>query len=86
MNDSTVFCILNVLHLARDPVEVLSLFRDALSVESVVIIQAPNMMCVPDIWRRIRNPLRYQDLGNYELTGAHLSSVGKVRPGAASPG
>ena len=70
---------LNVLHLARDPVEVLSLFRDALSAESVVIIQAPNMLCVPGIWRRIRNALRYRDLGNYDLTGAHLSFIGKVR-------
>ena len=70
---------LNVLHLARDPVEVLSLFRDALSVESVVIIQAPNMLCVPDIWRRIRNAPRYRGLGNYDLTGTHLSFIGKVR-------
>ena len=70
---------LNVLHLARDPVEVLSLFRDALSAELVVIIQAPNMLCVPGIWRRIRNALRYRDLGNYDLTGAHLSFIGKVR-------
>ena len=76
LKDERFDCLLylNVLHLARDPVEVLSLFRDTLSVESVVIIQAPNMLCVPAIWRRIRNALRYRDLGNYELTGAHFSS------------
>ena len=70
---------LNVLHLARDPVEVLSLFRDTMSVKSVMIIQAPNMLCVPDIWRRIRNAPRYRGRGNYDLTGAHFSSIGKVR-------
>ena len=70
---------LNVLHLARDPVEVLSLFRDTLAANSVVIIQAPNMLCAPDLWRRIRNAGRYRGLGNYDLTGAHLSSVGNVR-------
>jgi 2-polyprenyl-3-methyl-5-hydroxy-6-metoxy-1,4-benzoquinol methylase len=70
---------LNVLHLARNPVEVLCLFRGVLSLESAVIIQAPNMLCVPAIWRRIRNHLRYRDLGKYDRTGAHLSSPGEVR-------
>jgi SAM-dependent methyltransferase len=73
-------CLLfqNVLHLARDPVEVLSLFRDNMSMESVMIIQAPNMLSVPEVWRRIRNPHRYQGLGSYNLSGAHISSIGKV--------
>jgi SAM-dependent methyltransferase len=70
---------LNVLHLARDPIEVLSLFRDTMSAKSVVIIQAPNMLCVPDVWRKIRTAPRYRDLGNYDLTGAHFSSIGEVR-------
>ena len=70
---------LNVLHLVRDPIEVLSLYRYVLSVDSVVLIQAPNMLCVPAVWRRICNPQRYRDLGNYDLTGVHLSFVGKVR-------
>jgi hypothetical protein len=70
---------LNVLHLARDPVEVLSLFRDTLSEKSVIIIQAPNMLSVPDIWKRIRNDPRYRGLGNYDLSGTHVSSIGKVR-------
>ena len=81
LKDQRFDCLLclNVLHLARDPAEILFLFRDALSVESVVIIQTPNMLCAPTIWRRIRNARRYHDLGNYEMTGAHLSSVGKIR-------
>jgi SAM-dependent methyltransferase len=70
---------LGVLHLARDPVEVLSLFRDNMSMKSLMIIQAPNMLCVPEIWRRIRNASRYRGLGNYGLTGTHFSSIGKVR-------
>jgi SAM-dependent methyltransferase len=70
---------LNVLHLARDPVEVLSLFRDNMSTKSVMIIQAPNMLCAQEVWRRIRNPDRYRGLGSYNLSGAHFSSIGKVR-------
>ena len=69
---------LNVLHLARDPVEVLSLFRDNMSMKSVMIIQAPNMLCVQEVWRRIRNPHRYRGLGSYDLSGVHFSSIGKV--------
>jgi SAM-dependent methyltransferase len=69
---------LNVLHLARDPVEVLSLFRDTMSMNSVMIIQAPNMLCVPEVWRRIRNPHRYRGLGSHDLSGTHFSSIGKV--------
>ena len=70
---------LNVLHLARDPVEILSLFRDTLSVKAVVVIQTPNMLSVPAIWRRFRHPSGYRHLGNFELTGAHFSSIKKVR-------
>ena len=70
---------LNVLHLARDPIEVLSLFGDVLSVDSMVLIQMPNMLCVPAVWQRICNGRRYRDLGNYDLTGVHVTSIGKVR-------
>ena len=46
LKDERFDCLLylNVLHLARDPVEILSFFRDTLSVESAVIIQTPNML------------------------------------------
>jgi 2-polyprenyl-3-methyl-5-hydroxy-6-metoxy-1,4-benzoquinol methylase len=70
---------LNVLHLVRKPIEVLILFKDLLSVESAVIIESPNMLFGPAIWRRFRNASRFQDLGNYDLTGAHFTSPGKVR-------
>ena len=81
-------CVLysNVLHLVRDPIEVLSMFSDVLSVGAVVLIQTPNMLCVPEVLRRIRNARRYRDLGNYKVTGAHLSSIGKVRDWCRSSG
>lgn len=81
LNNRRFDCLLflGVLHLARSPVEVLSLFRDNMSMESVMIIQAPNMLCLPDIWRRIHHAPRYQGIGNYDLTGAHLTSIGRVR-------
>jgi SAM-dependent methyltransferase len=49
---------LNVLHLADDPVEVLSMFKNVLSAQSAVIIQTPNMLCGPTIWREFRTPKR----------------------------
>jgi 2-polyprenyl-3-methyl-5-hydroxy-6-metoxy-1,4-benzoquinol methylase len=74
-------CILylNMLHLVRDPIEVLSMFSDLLSIRSAVIIQAPNMLFGPSIWKRFRNAPRFRNLGNYDLTGARFTSPGKVR-------
>ena len=71
--------LLNLLHLSRDPVETLSVLRDALSADAVAVIQVPNMLCIPAIWEKVRNAARYRNLGNYELTGAHLSTIEKVR-------
>lgn len=81
LKDEQFDCLLclNVLHLARDPAKVLSVFRDVLATQSVVIIQTPNMRCAPAILKRIRYAQRYHGFGNYELTGAHYSSVRKVR-------
>lgn len=74
-------CILyqNVLHLTPDPVELLSLFRGVLSSEAVVIIQTPNMLCIPAIWGGLRNPRRPYHPGNYHATGVHFTFAGKVR-------
>ena len=81
LKDERFDCLLclNVLHLARDPAEVLSLFREVLATESVVIIQTPNMLFTSTIVRRICYAGRYHGLGKYELTGVHLSSVRGVR-------
>jgi SAM-dependent methyltransferase len=88
LNNERFDCVLylNVLHLAEDPVEVLSLLRDVLSVESSIIIQAPNMLCVPALWSKIRNPLRFWHSGNYDSTGVHFTSPAKVRRWCRSSG
>lgn len=69
---------LNVLHLMRDPVEVLSLFGGVSTANSSIIIQSPNMRCIPRIWQKIRSR-RFEPSGNYELTGVHFTFAGKVR-------
>ena len=81
LKDEQFDCVIysNVLHLVRNPIEVLCLFRETLTDDSVVLIQTPNMMCVPAIWRRIRNPQHYCKLGNYDCAGVHISSSRKVR-------
>lgn len=81
LRDERFDCLLylNVLHLDRDPAGVLSLFSDSLSADSMVIIQVPNMLCLPAIWGRIRNASRYRGFENYDMSGTHFSSVGKVR-------
>jgi 2-polyprenyl-3-methyl-5-hydroxy-6-metoxy-1,4-benzoquinol methylase len=69
---------LNVLHLARDPIELLSAFKEILSVQSTVIIQTPNMLCGPTIWK-FRKVFRLRDLRNYDLTGVNFTSPATVR-------
>ncbi|WP_322513883.1 class I SAM-dependent methyltransferase [Rhodopseudomonas palustris] len=81
LRDQTFDCILfaNVLHLVRDPVEVLSMFGGAMAENAVAIIQTPNMRCVPEMLRRLRHPHRYRGLESYHRSGVHISSIGKVR-------
>ncbi|WP_309775462.1 class I SAM-dependent methyltransferase [Nitrobacter vulgaris] len=81
LGNQAVDCVLlsNVLHLIPDPVEVLSLFRGSMTEKSVMIIEAPNMRCVSEAWRRVRYAHRYRGLGNYDLSGTHYSSLAKVR-------
>jgi 2-polyprenyl-3-methyl-5-hydroxy-6-metoxy-1,4-benzoquinol methylase len=73
-------CILylNVLHLIRDPIEVLALFRDNLSSRSVVVIQTPNMLSVPAMRSSTRLVSRLQGLAHYDLFGVHFTFVRKV--------
>jgi 2-polyprenyl-3-methyl-5-hydroxy-6-metoxy-1,4-benzoquinol methylase len=74
-------CILylNVLHLLRDPIDVLSLFRDNLSFESVMVIRTPNTLNLSGVWNVFRDPSVYQSLADYDLTGMHFSLISKVR-------
>jgi 2-polyprenyl-3-methyl-5-hydroxy-6-metoxy-1,4-benzoquinol methylase len=73
-------CILylNVLHLVRDPAEVLSLFRDNLSSGSAVIIQTPNTLNLRAIWNVFRNPSAWRSL-THDLRGMHFTLPSKVR-------
>jgi|RhiMetdeSRZDD1v2_1073273.scaffolds.fasta_scaffold36147_7 SAM-dependent methyltransferase len=77
---------LNVLHLARDPVKILSLFKDVLSLQSAILIQTPHMLCAPTIWRRLCNTPHGRDLGSYNHTRARLTSPGRVRRWCHSAG
>jgi SAM-dependent methyltransferase len=74
-------CILyqNVLHLASDPVATLSLFRNVLAPSAVMIIQVPNMLCIPVLWRGARDRRRLHRRGGYKATGVHFTSAGTIR-------
>jgi 2-polyprenyl-3-methyl-5-hydroxy-6-metoxy-1,4-benzoquinol methylase len=77
---------LNVLHLTDDPETVLSQLSDCLAVESTVIIQSPNMMSLRAV-RRVFANLADQPFGrNYLSTGAHFSSVNRVKNWCAASG
>jgi 2-polyprenyl-3-methyl-5-hydroxy-6-metoxy-1,4-benzoquinol methylase len=68
----------NVLHLARDPVEVLALCSSMLTPDSVIIISTPNMLCLPKLWRMFQDAKRLGSLVNYESTGVHFTTKGQV--------
>lgn len=74
-------CILyqNVLHLAPDPVEMLALFRSVLAPSAVMIIQVPNMLCIPVLWRGARDRRRLHRRGGYKATGVHFTSSGTLK-------
>ena len=80
-------CILyfNVLHLIRNPIEVLSLFRDNLSFNSMVVIKTPNMLSVSGINSSIRYAYRFKELINYDVAGVHVTFVKKVRNWCMAP-
>ncbi len=73
-------CVLypNVLHLMRDPVGVLSLFRDVASPDAPIIIQSPNMRSIPTMWTSIRNR-RADKAGDHDATGVHFTTAGRIR-------
>jgi 2-polyprenyl-3-methyl-5-hydroxy-6-metoxy-1,4-benzoquinol methylase len=74
-----VLLLSNVLHLVDDPVEVLCLFRETLSVDPTIIITSPNMRCASFYWSKLRSGNRIDHLGSYDLTGVRLSSSASVR-------
>ncbi len=66
-------CLLlsNVLHLVRDPIEILSSFGHVLSDNGVAVALVPNLSRLPALWRRISAK---EEFGNYEKTGVHFTS------------
>jgi len=73
-------CILMsyILHLVRDPAHIVSLFADLLSSEGCMVIAAPNFVWPTLLWKRISRDPRYQDLGNYDKTGMHLTTKSQI--------
>ncbi len=73
-------CILylNVLHLVRDPAEVLSFFKDLGKPGSPIIVQSPNMRSLPELWGRLRNGQIHMPV-NYAASGVHFSSKNNIR-------
>jgi 2-polyprenyl-3-methyl-5-hydroxy-6-metoxy-1,4-benzoquinol methylase len=77
---------LNVLHLADEPATVLSQLSDCLALNSAVIIQSPNMMSLRAV-REASGRFANQPFGrNYSSTGAHFSSVGRVKNWCSASG
>lgn len=75
-------CLLlsNVLHLVRDPVSVLSLFRGLLGDNSAVVALVPNLLHVPGLRRRIRDDHGWDGLRKaYDETGVHFTSPRVLR-------
>jgi 2-polyprenyl-3-methyl-5-hydroxy-6-metoxy-1,4-benzoquinol methylase len=69
-------CILisYILHLVPDPAGVVSLFAELLSSDGCMVIAAPNFVWPTLLWKRVWRDPRYEDLGNYDKTGIHLTT------------
>ena len=81
LNGQRFDCILflNVLHLVRDPVEVLSSFGEMLLPNSVVIIHSPNMAYIRNILEKVRDAGLLSNRLSYDHMGVHFTFVGKIR-------
>jgi 2-polyprenyl-3-methyl-5-hydroxy-6-metoxy-1,4-benzoquinol methylase len=69
-------CLLmsNMLHLVKNPSEVLHIFRDLVQSESVAIALVPNLFRLSVILGRIQGNEDFRNLGNYGKSGVHLTS------------
>ncbi len=74
-------CILlsNVLHLLREPVEILSQFIQFLSPKGLVIASVPHLAQLPVLWRMFRGDPSYRSLRTYDKAGVHFVTPGVVR-------
>ena len=87
LEDQRFDCLLyaNILHLVRDPVGVLSLFRDLAAIDAPIIIQSANMRSIPTLWANLRNR-KADKAGDYDATGVHFTTAGRIREWCHSAG
>jgi 2-polyprenyl-3-methyl-5-hydroxy-6-metoxy-1,4-benzoquinol methylase len=71
--------VLDVLHLIQDPAAVISTFVPLLRPGGTVIVQVPRVLRFTTAYRVIRGDQRLSELGNYEKTGIHFTSLRIVR-------
>jgi 2-polyprenyl-3-methyl-5-hydroxy-6-metoxy-1,4-benzoquinol methylase len=71
--------VLDVLHLIQDPAAVISTFVPLLRPGGTVIVQVPRVLRFTTAYRVIRGDQRLSELGNYEKTGIHFTSLRNVR-------
>jgi 2-polyprenyl-3-methyl-5-hydroxy-6-metoxy-1,4-benzoquinol methylase len=81
IRDERFDCVLclNVLHLARNPEQLLSWLSNFLSVGSTIIIQSPNMMSVRAVRHALGNLTRTPFWRDFKSTGVHFTSIRTVR-------
>lgn len=87
-DDEPFDCVLclNVLHLVREPVQLLSRLQNFLSTDSSIIIQSPNMISLRAIRSMLRDYASVPFGKDYETTGAHFSSIRTMRNWCAASG
>lgn len=73
-----VLC-LNVLHLAPDPIRLLSAAARFMTQGGRLLIQSPNMMSLPVLQWYLREPSRFMLPTDYAASGTHFSSGRMVR-------
>ena len=74
-------CLLisNILHLVRNPIEVLSSCTSLLAKDSAVVVIAPNLSSLAVVWKKVRDADRLKGLGNFETSGVHVTSSKTLR-------
>jgi 2-polyprenyl-3-methyl-5-hydroxy-6-metoxy-1,4-benzoquinol methylase len=74
-------CLLisNVLHLVRDPGELLAALAPLLVQNAMIITTVPNLARLPVQWRKLCGAESYKFLGDYAKSGVHFTSRRTVR-------
>jgi len=74
-------CILltSFLHLVDKPAPLIAALAKHLAPEGRMVISIPNLVQLPIRWRKFAGRKEYSDLGNYERSGVHQTSLRVVR-------